>query len=239
VGTFNEYLTELRRQDTVEGLQREITAATMFDGRPAGDKSFVEMDGSYTSFAQGTVYSTGRLLDVAIEGKGFLEVLTPTGIRYTRQGSLSLSEDGTLVTANGYPVLARRAVNKGEGALGNLEADTRVVRLHNEAPVRIAEDGTIYQQGNRVENLSVIEFEQDQWLEKVGGTYFRNVHPDNRKESAFSTRIHQGYLEGSNVNAVKEMTKLIEVTRAYESHMQVIKTYQEIDKQSASSIAKE
>ena len=50
VATFNEYLTELRRQDTVEGLQREITAATLFDGRPAGDKSFVEMDGVYTNF---------------------------------------------------------------------------------------------------------------------------------------------------------------------------------------------
>ncbi|MBI1861450.1 MAG: flagellar basal-body rod protein FlgF [Deltaproteobacteria bacterium] len=237
VGTFNEYMTELRRQDSVEGLQREITAETLLDGRPAGDKSFVEMDGTYTSFKQGTVYRTGRSLDVAIEGKGFLEVLTPSGIRYTRQGNLSLGADGTLVTANGYPVLSGRRQKAGEGAFGDQEAQGRVITL-KEGDVRIAEDGSIYQNNAPIGSLSVVEFKEDQWLEKVGNAYFRNVHPDNANDTTENTRVHQSFLEGSNVNAVSEMTKLIEITRAYESHMQAIKTYQDMDKKSANDIAK-
>lgn len=237
VGTFNEYLTELRRQDTVEGLQREITAATLFDGRPAGDKSFVEMDGTYTSFQQGSVFKTGRPLDVAIEGKGFLEVLTPSGIRYTRQGNLSLSSDGVLVTNNGFPVLGASSEDLGEGALGNEEAPGRVISL-KAGELRIAEDGSLFQNFDRIGQLSIVEFKEDQWLEKVGQTYFRNVHPENRLQSQGNTRVHQSFLEGSNVNAISEMTKLIEVTRSYESHLQAIKTYQEMDKKAVSDIAK-
>ncbi len=237
IGTFNEYMTELRRQDTVEGLQREITAATLFDGRPAGDKSFVEMDATYTSHNQGTVYSTGRALDLAIEGKGFLEVLTPSGIRYTRQGNLSLSENGTLVTSNGFPVLGQRSQDVGEGALGNEEATGRLIQL-KDGDFRVSEDGSLFQNNERIGSLAVVEFKEDQWLEKVGNTYFRNVHPENRVDESKSTRVHQAFLEGSNVNAVAEMTKLIEITRSYESHMQAIKAYQDIDKKSVNEIAK-
>src|SRR4051812_41503482 len=100
-GTFNEYLTEFRRNDSVEGVKREIAAAAGMDTRPTGDKSFVEMDGVYTDFRQGTLEKTGRTLDLGIEGQGFFEVWTPSGIRYTRQGSFSVSTDGHLVTQNG------------------------------------------------------------------------------------------------------------------------------------------
>ena len=75
-GTFNEYLTELRRPDSVEGLKRQITSETMLEGRPTGDKSFVEMDGVYTNFQPGPLEKTGRSLDVGLEGNGFFEVLT-------------------------------------------------------------------------------------------------------------------------------------------------------------------
>lgn len=258
-GTFNEYLRELRKPDTVEGLQREIKAETTLDGRPVGDKSFVEMDSVYTNFEQGDMQKTSRSLDVALQGNGFFEVLTPSGVRYTRQGNFSISPEGTLVTINGFPVLASTrglpARSKtvdvtGQGAKVEsgatdqqdqykaLPPDKRLIRM-GDGKVTITEDGGIYQNGARLATISVEEFHENQWLEKAGNSYFRNTTPDNIKYGENTTKTIQGFLEGSNVNPIKEMTKLIEVTRAYESHMQAIKTYQEIDARTVNEIARE
>jgi flagellar basal-body rod protein FlgF len=229
-GTFNEYLTELRRNDSVEGLQRDINAATIADGRPAGDKSFVEMDGIYTDYNQGMHKSTGRALDVAIQGPGMLEVLTPSGIRYTRQGNLSISADGRLVTSNGFSVLSKSTDP-------NMAPEARVIRL-GPSPIIVTPEGGIMQNGATVATLGVQEFHENQWLEKMGNSYFRNTDPKNLKPAGNGTQLRQGSLEGSNVNAVSEMTRLIEATRTYESHMQAIKTYQAIDGKSVTDIVK-
>ncbi len=227
-GTFNEYLTELRRPDTVEGLQRETTQATLMDGRPQGDKSFVEMDGVYTSFAQGGLKRTNIPFDLALEGKGFFEVATPSGVRYTRQGNFSVSRDGVLVTANGFPVLG-----KGTGA-----PEQRQIRF-GQGAVEISPTGEVKQGGQTLGEVSVVEFHENQWLEKVGNAYFRNTDENNEKKNLpINTRISQGFIETSNVNAVHEMTRLIEATRGYESQMQAIKTYQEIDGRSVNDIGR-
>lgn len=252
-GTFNEYLTELRRSDSVDGLQREIRSLSDPDARPTGDKSFVEMDGVYTDFRQGTLQKSGRALDVAIEGNGFFEVLTPAGIRYTRQGNFSIDNEGRLVTTSGYPILSK--ATQGQVAVSNLEvpgappvtgqvpdrqpnAQARVIQL-GQGPIQITEDGRILQNGAEVASLSVEEFEEPQWLEKMGNSYYRNTHPNNLKNGVVSSKLHQGFIEGSNVNPVSEMTRLIEATRAYESHMQAVKTYQDIDSKSVNDIVKE
>lgn len=228
-GTFNEYLTEMRRPDSPEGLQREISNSTLIDGRPQGDKSFVEMDGVYTQFAQGGLKRTNNPLDLALEGKGFFEVLTPSGVRYTRQGNFSLSRDGILVTASGYPVLS-----KGDG----VAPEQRTIRI-GEGAVEISPVGDIRQQNQVLGQVSIVEFAENQWLEKVGNAFFRNVREENEKKGIpAESRIHQGFIENSNVNAIHEMTRLIEATRTYESHLQAIKTYQEIDTRSVNDISR-
>lgn len=256
VGTFNEYLRELRKPDTVEGLQREIKAETAFDGRPPGDKSFVEMDAVYTKHEQGGLQKTNRSLDMAIQGDGFFEVLTPSGVRYTRQGNFSISPENILVTSNGFPVLSstrglpvgsksvdvtgQGEVQANAGAEGDqykaVAPEHRLIRLGS-GTVNITEDGELYQNGARLAKVSVEEFHESQWLEKSGNSYFRNTHPSNIRYGDVRSKLHQGFLEGSNVNPIREMTKLIEVTRAYESHMQAIKTYQEIDGRTVNDIA--
>lgn len=226
-GTFNEYLTDFRRPETADGVAHEIQSAAAFDGRPNTDKSFVEMDGVYTDYSQGTMQATKRPLDLGLEGKGFFEVLTPGGVRYTRQGNFTRSADGMLVTTNGYPVLSR----------GAAPPEQRVIRLQNE-PLTVSEDGQLLQNGAVVGNLSLQEFQESQWLEKTGNAYYRNTDVRNLKAGAEDTKIHQGFIEGSNVNPVREMTRLIEATRAYESHMQAIKTFQEVDGQAVNQLAK-
>jgi len=251
-GTFNEYLTELRRYDSVDGVQREIQSLSDPDARPTGDKSFVELDGVYTDFKQGTLQKTNRSLDIAIEGKGFFEVLTPSGIRYTRQGNFSLDAEGRLVTSSGFPVL--RKGNETQINAEGLEikgappitgpvpdrqpgAQERVIQL-GQGQVQITEEGRILQNGAEVAQLSVEEFLEPQWLEKMGNSYYRNTHPQNLKNDQKLSKVHQGFIEGSNVNPVSEMTRLIEATRSYESHMQAVKTYQDIDNKSVNDIAR-
>ena len=231
-GTFNEYLHELRKPDSVEGLPREIAAATSPDARVQGDKSFVEMDAVYTDHRQGTLSRTGRSLDLALEGKGFFEILTPEGIRYSRQGNFKMDPQGRLVDSSGNAVLAKPR----PGIDDPNKPETRMIRLQN-APVNITEDGILIQGETRVANLSVQEFHETQWLEKSGNSLYRNAKAENVKSQAVETKLHQGFLEGSNVNAVHEMTRLIEATRAYESHMQAIKTYNDIDGRAANDIA--
>ena len=194
------------------------------------------MDGVYTDFRQGTLEKTGRPLDCSIEGKGFFEVLTPAGVRYTRQGNFSINSDGILVTGNGHPVLSRQGA-PDPGNPTPIPPEERVIRLQA-GPLAISEDGLIYQNRTNVAVLSVQEFHEPQWLEKAGNSYYRNTDSRNLKFGPIQSGIHQGFIEGSNVNAVKEMTKLIEATRAYESHMQAIKTFQEIDGRTVNDIAK-
>ena len=228
--TFNEYLTELRRQDNVEGLQREIKSQTTLEGRPAGDKSFVEVDGVYTSFRQGTVSPTGRDLDVALEGDGFFEVLTPSGVYYTRAGNFSRSSEGKLVNINGLPIL-------GTGGATGQGPDARTIQL-GFGRIEVTEEGLVRQNGNVVAQLAVQEFHEPQWLEKAGNSLFKNTHPDNLKTEAVKTRVHAGNLELSNVNPVQEMTRLIEATRSYESHMQAVKSFQEIDSRTVNDLVR-
>jgi flagellar basal-body rod protein FlgG len=236
-GTFNEYLTELRRADNVEGVRHEILAATSPDARVQGDKSFVEMDGVYTDFRQGNLDETHRALDLGLQGDGFFEVLTPAGVRYTRQGNFSIDAQGRLVTGSGFPVLSRLGAPV-PGNESTVPPELRVIQLGN-APVSVTNDGAVVQEGKEVAALSVQEFHEPQWLEKTGNSYYRNTDPANLKPGEVRTQVHQGFLEGSNVNAVKEMTRLIEATRAYESHMQAIKTYQEIDGRTVNDIARD
>lgn len=252
-GTFYEYLTELRRNDSVDAVQREIQSLSDPNGRPTGDKSFVELDGVYTDFRQGTLQKSGRALDIAIEGTGFFEVLTPAGIRYTRQGNFSIDNEGRLVTSSGFPVLKK--ATQGQVAVTGLEVNgaptvngqvpdrqpepqARVIQL-GQGAIQITEDARILQNGAEVASLSIEEFNEPQWLEKMGNSYYRNTHPNNLKNESVKSKLHQGFIEGSNVNPVSEMTRLIEATRAYESHMQAVKTYQDIDSKSVNEIAKD
>jgi flagellar basal-body rod protein FlgG len=235
-GTFNEYLTELRRADTLDSLS-QMSASASGEARVQGDKSFVEMDGVYTDFRQGTMDQTHRPLDLAVQGEGFFEVLTPGGVRFTRAGNFSRSAEGLLVNASGYPVLSRL----GAPVPGNptlVPPERRVIRLEDGA-ISVTGDGIIRQDGRQIAELSVQEFVEPQYLEKQGNGLYRNTDPDNLRNQAIGSQVHQGFLEGSNVNAVREMTRLIEATRSYESQLQAIKTYQEVDGRTVNDIARD
>lgn len=156
-----------------------------------------------TDHAQGPLIRTGNPLDLAIQGRGFFVVETPEGIRYTRDGHFSLDEEGTLVTAEGYPVL-------GEG--GTLELDLG-------GAVSFGEDGTVKVGDVVVGRLRVEDFDDLGALKKVGGGLFA---ADVEGKPAEDFRIRQGFLEGANVSPVAEMVRMISNYRAYEAEQRAL-----------------
>lgn len=104
--TFKEYLSVVEREREPTEIKRGFIKDKDFFPIEGRDQSFVVTDGTYTHFKQGNLRVTQAPLDLALDGPGFFEVSTPSGIRYTRQGSLKMAMDGRLVTREGYPVLA-------------------------------------------------------------------------------------------------------------------------------------
>jgi flagellar basal-body rod protein FlgF len=177
--------------------------ASMKDG--PNPVKFVLDDGVARDFTQGSFRTTGGAFDLAIEGKGFFQVETASGERYTRDGRFTLSPDGRLTTQEGDPVM-------GEG--GEIVLDPA------KGQISIAQDGTISQADEKVGKVAVFLFDDRSVLDKDRGNLFKNTsnaqpNPDT------ASRVRQGMLEGSNVNPILQITRMIEVSRAYES---VVKT---------------
>ena len=168
---------------------------------------FVRDIGLGRDMTQGEIAHTGNPLDVAIEGGGFFMVQGTNGqTLYTRDGAFHLTGDGQLVTADGRPVL-----NSG-GAPITIESDT------GESP-QIGRDGAITVAGNEAGRLGVVTFAAPGALSKVGDNLW-DAH--GQQSQAFEGVVEQGALEGSNVRPVVEITRLIEISRAYQSAAQFV-----------------
>ncbi len=153
-------------------------------------------------FSQGDMRVTGKPLDLAIEGNGFFSVQTPQGERYTRDGGFTVDAENRLVTAAGHPVL-------GEGG-------AEIVFDPEDGEASISADGVISQDGERIGRLQVVRFDALSVLEKTGDGLYVNSS-NAQPQAAPDVRLRQGMLEGSNVKPIVEVTKLIEISRAYES----------------------
>ena len=186
----------------VESLISE-TKSEPLGGKASGGRNvqYVLDRGLSRDFGQGAMSGTGAPLDVAIEGDGFFQINTDAGERYTRDGRFTLDPTGRLVTGSGHAV----------GGDGGAE----ILIDPNDGPVTIARDGTISQGEERIGKLGVVRFASLSGLSKPGDGLYRN-DANIAPEAAPDAILHQGSVEGSNVNAVLEVTRMIEVTREYE-----------------------
>ncbi|WP_342077345.1 flagellar hook-basal body complex protein [Yoonia sp. SS1-5] len=152
-----------------------------------------------TVMQQGSLSQTGGRFDLAIEGDGFFLVESPNGQRLTRAGAFGPNENGDLVTADGYPVLdaggAPVFVPQGVGQIG------------------IGPDGTISAGGQPIGQIGLVVPVDPNQMIREGGVMF-----DARGgfEPALDGRMLQGFLEDSNVNPILQVSRMIEVQRAYE-----------------------
>ncbi len=160
-----------------------------------------------TDFSPGVLKPTENPLDMALKGDGFFCIGTRDGIRYTRNGRFALNGLGELTTAEGHFVLGQRGVIR-------LEGDN----------VRIKPDGTISTNETVVDSLRIVSFETPYPLSKEGDALYALTDPDALQIDAFDTEVIQGSIETANVDAVLEMTRLIEAGRMFEAYGNVIKT---------------
>ena len=226
--TFKEYLTTFEKGGEEINLPNKEWAPKDFYHSYGTEHGHVKIDGNYTIHRQGRLSPTGGALDLALSGRGFFEILTPAGVRYTRNGVFSLSSDGSLVTNLGHYVLSGKRRPNPQG---------RTIKL-SQGPVSITAEGEIYIRGNKQDQLSIVEFNDLHALRKEGNSLFLNPFPQNIKEGKGRTRVNQGFIEESNVNALSEMSGLIKANRHFESIQKVIKTYDDITGKSINEIAR-
>lgn len=165
-----------------------------------------------TDFSAGTLIPTNNPLDVAIQGRGFFVVDTPGGPRFTRNGNFGLTVDGTLVTSQGDPVLGMN----GRIQIPDLQDMTQ-------GKLVISESGEVLADNKPVARLRVVDFLDLTRLRKENESLFAappQIPPADIHED--STRVRQGYLEGSNVEGLEEMIAMIELTRTFESNQKVM-----------------
>jgi flagellar basal-body rod protein FlgF len=171
--------------------------------RPDRRLSYVVDRSTWHDMSQGHVQQTGNPLDVAVEGNSFLVVQTPRGERYTRNGALQINATGQLVTSEGFRVL---------GDAGPIQFQ------REDKNVLISRDGIISVPEGQRGKLRLVKFDAPQRLTKDGGSTFaapQNMQP--QQVAPEERHVMQGALERSNVRSIVEMTRMIEVSRAYSS----------------------
>ncbi|MDX9997688.1 MAG: flagellar basal-body rod protein FlgF [Phenylobacterium sp.] len=184
---------------------------------------FVVANGVARDFGQGALRETGGAFDLAIEGEGFFQVQAADGARFTRDGRFRLDETGRLVAQTGHPVL-------GEGGEEIFIDPAR-------GAVSIASDGTLSQGEERVGKIGVFTFDDLSVLEKVGDNQLRNAS-NMPAQAAERTIVRQGFLEASNVNPIVEITRMIEVNRAYQSISKMMDSEQDLARRSVERLGR-
>ncbi len=150
--------------------------------------------------APGSLETTGGSLDVAIQSEGYFAVQTIDGEElYTRAGQFQLTADGGVVTKEGHAVL-------GQGGPLNVGAEP--------GDIQINPDGSVTTDQGQIDRIRLVGFENEQLLERLSGSLFRSpqagVDVDN-------PHMIQGKLERSNVNAIEEMSKMIQIQRSFDT----------------------
>jgi flagellar basal-body rod protein FlgF len=199
---FEEYVAMMRPAEGQKGMQ---------------PVSFVKDAGVVRDTSQGNIEQTGATYDLAISGKGYFAVQTPAGMRYTRDGHFSLDGNGNLVTSQGYQV-------QGDGGA--------ITIAPTDGDVNIAPDGMIssvvHGVGNQLGKIKVVDFADNSALTRQGSNLYSTGQTPN---TPAAVNLRQGALEASNVQPVIEISKMLEVQRAYEATANLSKSQEDMMRQ--------
>lgn len=176
----------------------------------------VRVVGTAKEFTQGNLQITEQPLDMAINGRGFFQVLMPDGnISYTRDGQFQLNSQGEVVTANGHPL------------------EPGITVPDNTTSITIGVDGTVSAiieneaQPTELGQITLVDFVNPQGLQAIGNNLFRETNASGNPQEgeagiAGLGGIEQGTIEGSNVEVVEELVNMITTQRAYEMNSKVV-----------------
>ncbi|MCH8497258.1 MAG: flagellar basal-body rod protein FlgG [Marinobacter sp.] len=209
---FQDLLYQVKRQPGgLNGQNAELPSGLQLG-------TGVRVVGTAKQFTQGNLQVTDQPLDLAVNGRGFFQILMPDGdIAYTRDGEFQLNANGDVVTPNGYP----------------LEPNINVP--DNTTNITIGRDGTVSvvveNQAEPIElgQLTLVDFINPQGLQAIGSNLFRQTNASGDPQEgepgiAGLGTIEQGMTESSNVEVVEELVNMITTQRAYEMNSKVVST---------------
>ncbi len=236
-----------------------------FDGR---EHALVNVNKVVTDHSQGNMRSTSAPFDMAIEGPGFFAVQTPSGMMFTRSGDFKVNGQGLLVNQEGYPVLALAgeaadassqpkaaqvadaarspsAFNPFTGQFPPTDGSKPLLApinlkdtVESGTVVHITPEGEVFSGEERISKVALAEFANPGLLKKETTSLYSNPDPANVPRVGDASRIHQGFLEASNVNPVAELMNLIKANRMFESNMRAIKAYNDMAGKEANEVGK-
>lgn len=190
-----------------EVLEKQKNVADNYDDT----LSFVLNRGQYENTTPGPVKQTGNPLDVYLDGPGFMGVISPDGtVSYTRAGDMQINANGTLVNSVGYPI-----ADNG-GAIITIPIQS--------TEIRIDEQGLVSDQNGQIGQIQIVEFNNPQTLAAQGNGLYTT---DEQGVFPANTRVRQGALEGSNVQPIVEMTRMIDTLRSFQNVHNMMKTENE------------
>ena len=206
-------LAQARRLETIAnnvanagtvGFRAEgVSFSTIVSRTMPFDTTFSRGGGPHPDIRSGPLTATGNPLDVAVQGSGFLGILTSEGIAYTRDGRMQMLPSGDIVSLGGHAIV--------DASGSPLTADPRGGTLD------ISRDGVIRQDGRTVGSIGMFAVDLTKGYRRFENAAFLPSAPPEAVDDFTSNGIVQGFTEGSNVNPILEMTRLIEVQRAFEA----------------------
>jgi flagellar basal-body rod protein FlgF len=208
----------------------ENRASAELFASPDRRMSMVQDRMSWHDMSQGTVQQTGGPLDVAIDGEGMLVVQTARGERYTRNGAMQINNLGELVTLAGDKVL-------GDNGPIVLQATDRDISITKDGTIKVREGQSLNSDSTRGK-LRLVTFADPQQLRKDGASTFaasNGIAPTPLPDAA--AHVIQGAVEKSNVRPVIEMTRMIELTRAYTEVATLLQQQSDMRKNSIQQLA--
>ncbi len=177
-----------------------------------------------TDFSPGSLKSTGNPLDLALDGDAFFAVRGAGGqVYYTRNGSFRLNSNNELVTINGDQVLSRQ--------------DPPQPLVADGEDVKINRYGELMVDGQPVGALRLVRFADQRGLRKIGGLGFQATPTAGAPQPVGEPVVMSGVLENSNMDPLRAMVGMIEISRAYEQQQKVITTIDDLNRMAAGEIA--
>lgn len=190
------------------------------EGSDADPVSYVQDGGSYLDSAQGAVVPTGNPLDIALSGDGWLGFEAPNGqTAYSRNGRLVVDVEGRLTSSSGQAIL---------------DAGGAPIVLPNDVGqnIEISPDGTITSgDGAVLGRVGLFDVDSESLMQPIGNGLYISPLAADVPPPAENVRVAQGFVETSNVSPVIEMTRMIDIQRAYEKSIRLMDESNELTKQ--------
>ena len=180
----------------------------------------------WTDYSQGVLTPTANPLDLALSGKGFFALTTPTGIVYTRGGEFQISKTKQLQTAEGF-------------TLRNVRDMGKPIAVDPTLPIEIGKDGVVRQDGRDIAQIELAGIEPaNTLLRKMGNSYFAMLDPAQPAGKPEGVEVKQGMLEQSNVPVGDGAVRLVSVMRQFEMLQRAISIGSEMNKHAIEEVAR-